>query len=209
MRTLIALLGFILGCLAGIVLLAVNPFAGSPVIQSSGQSYSFVTGDVYGMPHTVRRMLNLDWLEPNKRALQAPAVKNSAVSLMMLRDTAGAEAAYAVKISIVDDEANLYTGKTGHYSYWTVFWPNQGAVLMHGYDEYWDQITDGLLAGLRGRSFTATADDYRLTRSGAVANSLQGMSGIFSGRVGSYSESQMNSGDDGTILQGELAIQIN
>ena len=209
MKTVLALLGFFLGALAGLALLALNPFGGGSTVSVSGERYSFVTSDIFGMPLGVTRMLNLDWLEPNKNSLQAPGVKNSAVAATVLRDVAGAPAAFAIRLSVIDPDPNLYLGKTGHYSYWTVFWPNQGGALLTGYDSYWPQVSDALLSGVAGGGFVADDKSYPLTEDMAEPNKLMGLSGLFVGATGSYSEVRSNSGSDDTILQGEITIRMD
>ncbi|MEZ5565759.1 MAG: hypothetical protein R3F24_09680 [Gammaproteobacteria bacterium] len=158
MRLFSALLGLILGVLAGTALLLANPltwFSGlAPLPDDIASPRAYSWEDFRGMDGGVADLLGLDLAAgsgPNKehdnaqRAFRKPALAGVRTGIVVLPAGDGSPAALAVKVSTIDSANNLWRAQLGTDDYWNIFWPGEGSVFAAGYSNLWPLARDRFL----------------------------------------------------------------
>ncbi len=212
MRLLIALVGFVLGGLAAILLVVLNPLASQRVVAetSGGELYSYTSSDMHGMHRSGDGLLGLAWLFQGPADYDDPAIRNTVAATMVLRDSTGEAVAFATRLSATTRDGNLLLGRAGMRSYWNIFWPNQGSIYMQSEESRWAMVQDSLLSAVAGKGLIADGDSYVLTAAepSGSNNEIIGISGALDSVAGSYTETLLSPGDGAGIQQGELQIEL-
>ncbi|MEO7386248.1 MAG: hypothetical protein ABIX37_04865 [Gammaproteobacteria bacterium] len=193
MRAVVAILGLVLGVLAGIALLLLNPLTwlrGLPPLPSDLAPTKAYRWDAYrGIDGGVRDLLGMT------RRNRAVALKDSALShmrigIVVLPAGEGAPAALAVKVSVIAGENSLWRAQLGTHDYWSIFWPGEGSVFAIGYSNYWPVARDAFFAAILPGDRSVMSPSYALSAPSRLDDpaGVTGASGRYAGFTGEIRE---------------------
>lgn len=193
MRALVAVLGLVLGILAGAALLLLNPlawFRGLPPLPADlAPAKAYRWEDYRGMTGGVADLLGLG--RPDREvALRDPALAHVRIGIVVLPAGEGAPAALAVKVSAIDDGNALWRAQLGTDDTWSIFWPGEGSVFADAYNNFWTVARDGFFAGILGGDRDLMAPSYPVTAPAPLGapTGVTGASGRYAGFTGEIRE---------------------
>jgi hypothetical protein len=162
MRLLVAFAGLVLGTVAGVLLLALNPLvavgelaalAAGPGTVTKRYALDEVAGLAIGLPQLLG-------LAQSPAALPDEANRNLRIGIAVLPAGDGRPAGLAVKASVLSPQNSPWRARLGTLDYWTIAWPGEGSVVATGYANYWALGRDVLFANLRGAGRSGLAPAY-------------------------------------------------
>lgn len=193
MRAAVAILGVLLGLLAGAILIVINPLAwlrGLPPLPADLAPDKVYRWDEYrGIETGMADLLGLKRRTPGV-ALMDPALANVRIGIIVLPAGEGLPAALAVKVSTIAEENSLWRAQLGTHDYWSIFWPGEGSVFAASYSNYWNVARDAFFASLRGGDWQSMAPAYPISAPPPVAEAagVTGASGRYAGFTGEIRE---------------------
>jgi len=215
-RALIAVLGLVLGVLAGAALVLGNPlawFRGLPPLPPDLAPYKTYRWDDYrGIEGGLADLLGVG--ERNREvALMDPALTHVRIGIVVLPAGEGAPAALAVKVSALDDDNSLWRARLGTRDYWSIFWPGEGSVFANAYSNHWILARDTFFAALAGGDRELMSPSYAVTAPPPLGDpaGVTGASGRYAGFTGEIREQLYPAppGADRTSPDWAVAIKAN
>jgi hypothetical protein len=192
-RALIALLGLVLGVLAGAALVLGNPlawFRGLPPLPADLAPYKTYRWDDYrGVEVGLADLLGVG--ERNREvALMDPALAHVRIGIVVMPAGEGTPAALAVKVSTLDDDSSLWRAQLGTRDYWSIVWPGEGSVFANAYSNYWALARDTFFAALAGGARELMSPSYAVTAPSPPGDpaGVTGASGRYAGFTGEIRE---------------------
>jgi hypothetical protein len=162
MRLLVAFAGLVLGVVAGVLLLALNPLVAvgelaalpaGPATVTKRYAFDDAAGLALGLPQLLG-------LARSPAALPDAANGNLRIGIAVLPAGDGRPAALAVKASVLSPQNSPWRARLGTLDYWTIAWPGEGSVVATGYANNWALGRDVLFANLRGAGRGGLAAAY-------------------------------------------------
>ena len=193
MRALVALLGLVLGVVAGVSLLLANPLAWTrslpPLPADLAPARPYSAGDFRGYDGDIRNLLGIDGVDRDL-AFPDPALAHVRAGIVVLPAGEGAPAALAIKVSAVASDNSLWRARLGTHDYWNILWSGEGSVFVANDANYWGFARDSFFALLRGGGGDSLAPSYALSAR-SPSNGLPaifGASGRYAGFTGEVRE---------------------
>lgn len=214
MGKLAALLGFLVGIAAGILLLLYNPLSPPPesnLIRSGGsEAYRYTPSEVRGMDLSAKGLMNGERLGLVEHDFSSPGISHSIAAVLVLRDANGDYAALATKLAAFSADSSVLRGDVGINSYWNIFWPNRGSVFLAGYENRWPMIRDRFVAAIRGDVPGPGSQEYILTAKSDRHEAARafGGSGRYRDTKGTFQESEQRPDAD-SETEGSVALAIS
>lgn len=213
MRALVVVLGLLLGLLAGVSLLLMNPLAWlrglpplpadlAPATAYRWDEFRGVDGGVANLFGMARRNREV--------ALVDPALANVRIGIVVLPAGAGLPAALAVKVSAIDEKNSLWRAQLGTDDHWSIFWPGEGSVFANAYSNYWTVMRDVFFASLIGGNREHMAPSYAVTAPppSGEPTGVTGASGRHAGFTGEIRELLYPAPPDSKRTDPDWAIAI-
>jgi hypothetical protein len=206
MNKLIMILGFCCGCMTVLAATLFNPTGPAPLAASEGaEMYEVRALEFHGAELDAVRMLGLP-LPTVKQPFQAAGIAGANASIVVLSDAGGEPFALAARLVAQDDDGAILDGDLGVNTYINIFLPNRGSLLLHGYENRWPIVRDGILSAL-GQT---EVENWQVSsmRTDGVATGVAGGSGVFERAGGRFSETlQLSPADDETFIS-QLALEV-
>jgi len=194
MRILTAVLGVVLGFLAGGLLVLANPLSMvgrlEPLPAEVAPPKAYRWEDARGMGTSMADLLGMGGRD-NPAAFRDPALAHLRIGTVVLPAGDGLPAALAVKVSTVSTQNSPWRARLGTLDYWNIAWPGEGSVFASGYSNFWTLARDLALAGIRGGGTDALAPRYDLSAlppANANLGGVVGATGRHAGATGSIRE---------------------
>jgi len=212
MRSVLGIISFFAGAMAGVILVLVKPAGSSDGIKPFGSESLLVTrfdsSGYRGMDILPLSLLGIG-TSGSRHALKDSANRYARVSTVVLESDDGEPVALAVKLSALGKQNNLLNGRLDMNTNWNLFWPGQGSIFLAGTDNYWALVSDGTVSGLKGEGFQLKPETYGLSvrhQSGTVPRVI-GASGQYKDTEGRFRESADPVSRSMARLNGFLEIQ--
>jgi hypothetical protein len=188
MRVLLAILGFLVGLVAGVALLLANPLAAlqtaSPLDAQKAPAAVYRWESFRGMAGEIPDLLGLPG-RAAPRAFGDPALQHTRVGTVILPAGDALPAALGVKVTTLARGNALWRAQLATRDYWCIFRPGEGSLFASATSNFWAYAGDQFRAAVRGAGRESLAMSYPLTAFAEGRDPRRSSAGVI-GAAGRY-----------------------